>query len=182
VILGPHSISHRRDMIFHDAGAWVEDGLLYGLIPMKTYMLRELQKNVPSVKDFRYGLSPWPMNGIISMKKTHPGEPKQAILSAFASELYLKHVIVVDDDIDLNSDADIFWSITTRAQADRDFLIIPGSLGTDLDISTREGAIVTKVGIDATAKPFRHNMPPVGQISPEHLDKIDISRYLSRLD
>lgn len=174
-------ISHRRDMIFHDSGAWVENGLQYALIPQQSYILKELQKDVPSVIDFRFAFTPWPMYGIIKMKKTHLGEPKQAILSVFASELYLKYVIVVDDDINITNEQEVFWSVATRTQAERDFLIIPGSLGTDLDISTMEGAIVTKVGIDATGKPFRRDMPPAGQISQEHMDKVDISSYLAQL-
>jgi len=40
---------------------------------------------------------------------------------------------------------------------------------------------VTKVGIDATAKPFRDSLPPVGRVSEEHLEKADISSYLSQL-
>jgi 2,5-furandicarboxylate decarboxylase 1 len=174
-------ISHRQDMIFHDAGAWVRYGLEFTRIPQETYMLRELQKDIPSIKDFRFAFNPGFMYGIISMKKTHLGEPKQAILSAFANELYLKYVIVVDDDVDIKNKSEVFWSIATRAQAERDFLIIPGSIGTDLDLSAKEEAVVTKVGIDATAKPFCHNMPPIGRVSEEHIEKNDISKYLAKL-
>lgn len=175
-------ITHRRDMIFHDAGCWVRGGLIYNRIPQQAHVLRNLKKDVPGVKDFRFVFNQAAIFGVISMKKKHLGEPKLAILSAFASELYLKYVIVVDDDIDLGNEADIFWSLATRVQAERDFLIIPGSLGTDLDISAPEEAVVTKVGIDATAKPFRDQLPPEGEISAEHLEKADIAKYLSQLN
>lgn len=173
-------ITHRKDMYLHDS-CWVQEGAILTRIPQNAFMLREIKKEVPSVKDFRFGLNPAVMYGIISMKKTHLGEPKQAIISAFAKELYLKFVIVVDDDIDFNNDNEIFWSIATRFQAERDLLIIPGIIGTDLDLSAVPEGYMTKVGIDATAKPFRKDLPKVGQISPEHLQKADISKYIKLL-
>jgi len=174
-------ITHRRDMIFHDAGCWVKGGLIYNRIPQRAHVLRQLKKDVPGVKDFQFVFNQSAIFGVISMKKRHLGEPKLAILSAFASELYLKYVIVVDDDIDIGNENDIFWSLATRVQAERDFLIIPGSLGTDLDISAPEEAVVTKVGIDATAKPFREKLPPEGRIPAEYVEKADISAYLAQL-
>ncbi len=49
----------------------------------------------------------------------------------------------------------VVWAIATRAQADRDFLIVPDAPGTLLDPSARvtEGGqhpLTAKVGIDAT--------------------------------
>ena len=174
-------ITHRRDMIFHDAGCWVRGGLIYNRIPQRAHVLRNLQKDVPGVKDFQFIFNQSAIFGVISMKKRHLGEPKLAILSAFASELYLKYVIVVDEDINLQNETDIFWSLATRVQAERDFLIIPGSLGTDLDISAPSEGVVTKVGIDATAKPFRKDLPPEGQVSREHLEKVNITKYLNQI-
>jgi 3-polyprenyl-4-hydroxybenzoate decarboxylase len=49
----------------------------------------------------------------------------------------------------------VLWAVATRAQADRDFLIVPDAPGTLLDPSARvaEGSqhpLTSKVGIDAT--------------------------------
>ena len=66
----------------------------------------------------------------------------------------LKHVVVVDDDIDLNDPTDVEWAIATRVQGDRDVIIVPGARAKPLDPSLLQGAGVvptgTKVGIDAT--------------------------------
>ena len=67
----------------------------------------------------------------------------------------LKHVVVVDDDIDVYNPMDVEWAIATRVQADRDVFIIPGARAKPLDPSLPvmpPGVVPTgaKVGIDAT--------------------------------
>ena len=171
-------VTHRKDPILHDSGAWVKNGHLFNRIPQQTFIEREIQRAVPNVKKFRFGFYPQPMYGLISLDKKHAGEPKQAILAAFAQEIYLKNVAVFDIDIDLDNIEQITWAFATRVQADRDFLIMPGVMGTDLDISDKEEAVTTKLGIDATAKPFRKDLPHVGKVSEKYLEETDISKYL----
>jgi 2,5-furandicarboxylate decarboxylase 1 len=66
----------------------------------------------------------------------------------------LKHVVVVDDDIDVNNPTDVEWAIATRVQGDKDVFVIPGARAKPLDPSLPQGAGVVpvgaKVGIDAT--------------------------------
>jgi len=50
--------------------------------------------------------------------------------------------------------------------------------GTDLDLSAHEESVVTKVGIDATAKPFRKDMPPVAKIPDEVMNRINLKDYI----
>jgi 2,5-furandicarboxylate decarboxylase 1 len=92
-------------------------------------------------------------HAIISIRK-QPGEGKNALLAAL-SVMDLKHVVVVDDDIDVFNPTDVEWAIATRVQADRDVFIIPGARAKPLDPSlavTPPGVVPTgaKVGIDAT--------------------------------
>ena len=66
----------------------------------------------------------------------------------------LKHVVVVDDDIDVNDPTDVEWAIATRVQGDRDVMIVTNARAKPLDPSLPQGAGVVptgaKVGIDAT--------------------------------
>ncbi len=66
---------------------------------------------------------------------------------------YLKLVIVVDDDIDVFDESDVLWAMATRVQADRDLVVISGSLGAILDPSASPDGLTAKLGIDAT-RPF----------------------------
>src|SRR3974390_3345414 len=91
-------------------------------------------------------------HAVISIKK-QSGEGKNALLAAL-SVMDLKHVVVVDDDIDVNNPMDVEWAIATRVQGDKDIIIIPNARAKPLDPSLPQGAGVvptgTKVGIDAT--------------------------------
>jgi len=92
-------------------------------------------------------------HAIISIRK-QAGEGKNALLAAL-SVMDLKHVVVVDDDIDVNDPTDVEWAIATRVQADRDVFVIPGARAKPLDPSLPvmpPGVVPigAKVGIDAT--------------------------------
>jgi len=45
-------------------------------------------------------------------------------------------------------------------------------------LSAHEESVVTKVGIDATAKPFRKDMPPVAKIPDEVMNRINLKDYI----
>jgi 2,5-furandicarboxylate decarboxylase 1 len=97
------------------------------------------------------GCAMW--HAVISIKK-QPGESKNALLAAL-SVMDMKHVVVVDDDIDVFNAMDVEWAIATRVQGDRDLIIIPGARAKPLDPSLPvmpPGVVPTgaKVGIDAT--------------------------------
>jgi 2,5-furandicarboxylate decarboxylase 1 len=91
-------------------------------------------------------------HAVISIKK-QAGEGKNALLAAL-SVMDLKHVVVVDDDIDVNDPTEVEWAIATRVQGDRDVIIIPGARAKPLDpslyITPGQVPIGAKVGIDAT--------------------------------
>jgi UbiD family decarboxylase len=67
------------------------------------------------------------------MKKRVDGEPKIAASAAFAVDPILKHIWIVDDDIDVFDNDQVLWAMTTRFQADRDLIIMPNFLGGHLN-------------------------------------------------
>ena len=89
----------------------------------------------------------------VSIKQGRPGEAKHAIPIVFGVDHYLKLVVIVDDDIDVFDESEVLWAIATRVQADRDLVVISGSLGALLDPSADEEGVTAKLGIDAT-RPF----------------------------
>jgi UbiD family decarboxylase len=89
----------------------------------------------------------------VAIRQSRPGEAKHVIPIVLGVDHYLKLVIVVDDDIDVCDEADVLWAVATRMQADRDLVVISGSLGALLDPSADERGVTAKLGIDAT-RPF----------------------------
>ena len=91
------------------------------------------------------------LHAVVQIEKITDGDGKNAILAAFSAHPSLKHVIVVDCDIDIYSTEDVEYAIATRFQADRDLLLITNIRGSSLDPSARDN-ITAKLGIDATFK------------------------------
>jgi 2,5-furandicarboxylate decarboxylase 1 len=91
---------------------------------------------------------------IVAAIKKSPGDGKNAIM-ALLSIADIKHVTIVDDDIDVFDATDVEWAVATRVQADRDVLIVSNARSKPLDPSlppSTTGKIPTtaKMGIDAT--------------------------------
>jgi len=112
--------------------------------------LAHLQRSFPGVLDVHL-----PRGGVcryhlyVKLKKRSEGEAKNVMLGAFAGHYDIKHVIVVDEDVNIHDPAEVEWAVATRAQADRDVVIVTNAQGSKLDPSTRDG-VGAKMGIDAT--------------------------------
>jgi UbiD family decarboxylase len=89
----------------------------------------------------------------VSITQTRPGEAKHAIPIVLGVDHYLKLVVIVDDDVDVYDESDVLWALATRMQADRDLVVVNGSLGAILDPSASADGLTAKLGIDAT-RPF----------------------------
>lgn len=154
-------ISFRNNAIYHDIlPGYAEHRLLMGL-PVEAKMYDYVKSVVPTTQAVHLtdGGSNW-LAAVIQIKKRLEGEPKNAILAAFAAHPSLKMATVVDDDIDPADAVAVEYAITSRCQADRDFVILPNAKGSSLDPSSDQtNLLTTKVGIDATAtllKPKEH--------------------------
>jgi 4-hydroxy-3-polyprenylbenzoate decarboxylase len=82
------------------------------------------------------------MNLIVQLKQTYRNQAKQvanAIWGSSASHVRFKHIIVVDDDIDIHDYAAVDWAIAYRVNAgENDVVIMPSTFGAGLDPSTRK--------------------------------------------
>jgi UbiD family decarboxylase len=89
------------------------------------------------------------LQGAVALKKGER-DMKKVIEQAFAGHPSMKHVIIVDDDIDIFDPKDIEYAISTRFQAHKDTYVFKNMRGSTLDPSTDEDGMTSKVGIDAT--------------------------------
>ena len=147
-----NAIMMRRDAMFYALHMPFECTYL-GAAVLRQPLRQALEKTGVRVKEINItigGASYW--HAVVSIKK-QAGEGKTALLAAL-SVSDLKHVVVVDDDIDVYNGQEVEWAIATRVQGDRDIIIIPGARAKPLDPSLRitPGEVPTgaKVGIDAT--------------------------------
>jgi 2,5-furandicarboxylate decarboxylase 1 len=146
------AIARRKDAVYYNLHMPWENTWLAA--PTRYTAIRSALKTAGvTVKDINVtlgGCAFW--HAVISIKK-QPGEAKNALLAAL-SVMDLKHVVVVDDDIDVNDPTEVEWAIATRVQGDKDIFVVPNARAKPLDPSLPQGAGVVptgaKVGIDAT--------------------------------
>jgi UbiD family decarboxylase len=90
------------------------------------------------------------LHAVIQIKKSTQGDAKNAIMAAFAAHTSLKHVVVVDEDIDPFDLEEVEYAIATRVRGDRDITVITGARGSSLDPTRLPDGTNVKVGVDAT--------------------------------
>ncbi|HJJ55673.1 MAG TPA: UbiD family decarboxylase, partial [Methanocorpusculum sp.] len=89
-------------------------------------------------------------HAVIQIKKMTEGDGKNVIMSAFSAHTSLKHVVVVDEDINIYDPNDVEFAIATRVRADRDVVIVSGVRGSSLDPCRISDGLNVKMGLDAT--------------------------------
>ena len=103
-------------------------------------------------------------NARIALRQHAPGEARNAIAAAFSTKSNVKHVFVVDDDVDIFSDEQMDWALATRFQADRDLVVGSGFRAVPLDPSLGGSPSGAKAGFDLT-KPVAERDAPRWQVS-----------------
>jgi UbiD family decarboxylase len=90
------------------------------------------------------------LHAVIQIKKSTQGDAKNAIMAAFAAHTSLKHVVVVDEDINPEDPLDVEYAVATRVRGDQDVMVITGVRGSSLDPCQLEDGTNVKIGVDAT--------------------------------
>jgi 2,5-furandicarboxylate decarboxylase 1 len=172
------AVTHRRDAIFHTIVGGGLEHLLLGAIPREATLLVHLQRSFPNVRDVhlaRGGVCRYHL--YVQIHKRQEGEAKNIMLGAFAGHYDIKHVVVVDEDVDIHNPDEVEWAVATRFQADRDLVVVPESQGSKLDPSTRNG-IGAKMGLDAT-KPLSAGEMVFKRIRVPGEETVDVAALLA---
>ncbi|HEY4721140.1 MAG TPA: UbiD family decarboxylase domain-containing protein, partial [Anaerolineae bacterium] len=118
------------------------------------------------------------LHAVVSIVKRGPEDGRRAIEAAFKGHGSLKHVVVVDDDINIHDPAEVEWAIATRFQADRDLVMLSDQPGSSLDPSAThvpgQKTRTAKMGLDATI-PWGTSREDFEKV---RYDPVDASKYL----
>ena len=101
----------------------------------------------------------------------------RAAMAAMSASNFIKHVIMVDDDIDPEDKTEVMWALASRVQADRDITILKNLQGQVLDPSLQHEIKTSGMIIDAT-KPLDRPFPRKGVVPGEVRERIRLSDYL----
>jgi UbiD family decarboxylase len=148
------AITHRRDPIFHALlPAGLEHKNLMGMPREPTIFAAVNDVTRCTGVRITPGGCSW-LHAVVQIDPQGPEDARKAIEAAFRGHTSLKHVVVVDTDVNLHDPADVEWAIATRFQADRDLVVLPDQPSSSLDPSARQvpgqKARTAKMGLDAT--------------------------------
>jgi 4-hydroxy-3-polyprenylbenzoate decarboxylase len=173
-------VTHRRRPIYHTT--------IVGIPPMEDYYLGKaseriflplIRKTLPEIVDMHF-----PAAGIfhniviVSIDKRYPGHARK-IMNAFwglGQLMFSKTIIVVDQDVDVQNEAEVAWIVGTHYDPQRDILFTRGPVD-DLEDASDLAAFGSKMGIDATRKwkseGFMRAWPKKIQTTPEAAEKAE---------
>lgn len=89
-------------------------------------------------------------HAVLSLKKRHDADARQLLHFLLSAVPYIKHAVVVDEDVNVHDAQDVEWAIATRVQGDEDLVVIPHLRARSIDPSRKDGMLTAKVGVDAT--------------------------------
>lgn len=102
-------------------------------IPTEASILQMVEKAMPRGKllnVYAHTSGGGKYMAVLQFKKSQPsdeGRQRQAALLAFSAFSELKHVFIVDEDVDPFDSNDVLWALNTRYQGDVDTVFIPES-------------------------------------------------------
>jgi gallate decarboxylase subunit C len=125
------AITHRRNPILQTIVGPGEEHVNLAGIPTEASILRLVEDAMPGRlrNVYCHSAGGGKYLAILQFRKASvndEGRQRQAALTAFAAFQELKHVILVDEDVNIFDANDVLWAMTTRYQGDVSTVFIPG--------------------------------------------------------
>jgi UbiD family decarboxylase len=171
-------VTHRKNPIYQTILAGKNEHKFLMGMPKEPTIYNEVNK-VCQCKDVSITLGgcSW-LHAVVQIHKTYADDGRRAIFAAFEGHKSLKHVVVVDEDINIYDPHDVEWAIATRFQADKNLIVLSNQSGSSLDpsgdLSEGKKATTAKIGVDATTPTVTTGK---GFKKEEYL-KIDLNKYV----
>ncbi|MGN0404566.1 MAG: UbiD family decarboxylase [Bariatricus sp.] len=178
------AVTHREHPIMQTCIGPSEEHVSMAGIPTEASIYGMIEKAMPGKLQNVYCATPGggKFMAVLQFKKTvasDEGRQRQAALLAFSAFSELKHIFIVDEDVDPFDMNDVLWAMNTRFQGDADIITIPGVRCHPLDpsndsscsASIRDHGIACKTIFDCTvpfAEKERFARARFMDVDPEH--------------
>jgi len=116
---------------------------------------------------------------IVSIRKRFPGHAKKVMMGLWGMPqlMFLKTIIVVDDDVNIRNLSEVIWATLTRFDPARDIVVIPNVVTDTLDHASSLPNFGSKLGIDATKKwkeeGYQREWPEVVEVDEQTKKLVD---------
>jgi UbiD family decarboxylase len=173
------AVTHRKNPIWHNIwlGKPPHEHLYIDALTYAVAAYLELKPAYPALK-MAYA-PPWGVSIVLVLQVEGRLKRPGLMNNMLAASLYTrsgkwKHVIVVDEDVNVYDPNEILWALTTRFQPATDMYVIPRGITSSLEPSSTEDGVTSKLMADCTIKPgFR------GQVAQptDEMRKTVLSRW-----
>ena len=151
------AVTHRRNPIYHNIwlGKPPHEHLYVDALTYAVAAYQELKPAYPALK--KAYAPPWGVSIVLILqlekRLMRPGIANNIL----AASLYTrsgkwKHVIVVDEDINIEDPNEVLWALTTRFQPATDMFVIPRGITSSLEPSATVDGLTSKLMLDLTIK------------------------------
>jgi UbiD family decarboxylase len=151
------AITHRKNPIYHNIwlGKPPHEHLYVDALTYAVAAYLELKPAYPALK--KAYAPPWGVSIVLVLQVESRLKRPGLMNNMLAASLYTrsgkwKHVIVVDEDINLYDPNEILWALTTRFQPAEDMYVIPRGITSSLEPSSTVDGVTSKMMADATIK------------------------------
>jgi len=171
-------ITHRKNAMYQALiPGRLEHKTLMGM-PKEPTIYNEVSKVVDCKNVYvTMGGGSW-LHSVVQIDKKNSDDGLKAIEAAFEGHKSMKHVWIVDKDVDIYSSDAVEWALATRFQGDKDMIVKTRQPGSSLDPSgihePGKKTLTTKIGFDATI-PFNVDKDKYEIVKYK---KVDIDDYL----
>lgn len=174
------AITHRRHPIYQSLIPWGDEENVLMDFARAEGLAPSLKQTLPQVEilDFSYkgmGQVAW-----VQIDKKKDDDAIKVINHLLPSSPFLKVVMVVDKDVNIHDNNEVFWALATRVHFDKNVVIKTGMPGSMIDPATAGGertpdtsllvTKTTKMGIDATK--------PLNEL--DRYEKIDVPEEVKK--
>jgi len=151
------ALTHRRNPIYHNIwlGKPPHEHLYVDALTYAVAAYLELKPAYPVLK--KAYAPPWGVSIVLILQLEKRLMRAGIVDNILAASLYTrsgkwKHVIVVDEDINIENPNDVLWALTTRFQPATDMYVIPRGITSSLEPSATPEGVTSKLMLDLTRK------------------------------
>src|SRR6266508_3889000 len=151
------AVTHRKNPVYHNIwlGKPPHEHLYVDALTYAVAAYQELKPAYPALK--KAYAPPWGVSIVLILQLEKRLMRLGIVNNILAASLYTrsgkwKHVIVVDEDINLEDPNEVLWALTTRFQPATDMYVIPRGITSSLEPSATVDGLTSKLMLDLTIK------------------------------
>jgi 2,5-furandicarboxylate decarboxylase 1 len=151
------AVTQRKNPVYHNIwlGKPPHEHLYVDALTYAVAAYQELKPAYPALK--KAYAPPWGVSIVLILQLEKRLMRPGIVNNILASSLYTrsgkwKHVIVVDEDINIEDPNEVLWALTTRFQPATDMFVIPRSITSSLEPSATVDGLTSKLMLDLTIK------------------------------